>query len=311
MSSLSATLSLLGQLSDATRLRILSLVSQQELSVAELVKVTQLAQPRISTHLGKLKEAQIVVSRREGSSTFYRLNESMPAEAATLWAQLQKQLNDQVLARDAQRLHGVLDARQGQAWPETVAGQMERHYSPGRSWQAMSLGMARLLCLGEVLDIGAGDGALAQIAGSSAKRWVCLDQSATLLDAAKKRLSGQPQFEFVQADMHELPFERQSFDQVLHFHALTYATDPKKAIEQAARVLRPGGTLVLLTLAPHNSMEVAAGYGHRQPGFSPSFLLELAAQCGLCPQHCEPVARESSPPFFELVSLHATAPIAS
>lgn len=304
-------MSLLGQLCDATRLRILSLVSRQDLSVAELVKVTELAQPRISTHLGKLKEAQIVVSRREGSSTFYRLNESMPTTAATLWSQLQEQLDDQVLARDAQRLSGVLRARKGLAWPETVAGQMERHYSPGRTWQAMSLGLARLLSLGEVLDIGAGDGALAQVAGACAKRWVCLDHSPTLLDAAQTRLAGQSQFEFVQADMHAVPFERASFDQVLHFHALTYAADPKRALQEAARVLKPGGTLVLLTLAPHTSMEVAAGYGHCQPGFSPDFLLELAAACGLCPQSCERMARESSPPFFELVSLHATAPIAS
>lgn len=308
MSSLRATLSLLGLLSDATRLRVLALLGQQDLSVAEIVKITELAQPRVSTHLGKLREAQVVVARREGNSTYYRLNQNMPADAAKLWSQLQEQLDDQVLARDAERLGAVLRSRVDASWPEGVAGQMERHYSPGRSWKAMTLGLARFLSLGDVLDIGSGDGALCQVAGAQARRWVCLDRSQPLLDAAKKRLKGQSGIEFVQGDMHQLPFSDHAFDQVLHFHALTYAKDPLWALQEAARVLKPGGQLVLLTIAAHNSMEVAAGYGHVHPGFCPRKLRDMAAKANLCQISCERVAREAQPPFFELVCLHAKAP---
>lgn len=307
MSSLQATLSLLGQLSDATRLRILALVSQQDLSVAELVRVTELAQPRVSTHLGKLRDAQILVSRRQGSSTYYRLNQRMPANAATLWKELHRQLDDQVLLRDAQRLQEVLRARSGESWPEGVAGQMERHYSPGRSWRALALGLCRFLSLGEVLDIGSGDGALAQMASSQARRWVCLDRSQPVLDAAKKRLGEQRDIDFVRGDMQDIPLQSDRFDQVFHFHALTYASDPRMALNEAARVLKPGGHLVLLTLAPHNSMELASGYGHVQPGFCPDTLRQWARDSHLEPIVCERVAREPEPPFFELVCLHAQA----
>lgn len=307
MSSISATLSLLGQLSDATRLRVLALLSQQDLSVAELVRITELAQPRVSTHLGKLREANMVISRREGNSTFYRLNQSMPDEAAKLWSQLQSQLDDQLLLRDADRLQHVLRARHGSAWPEGVAGQMERHYSPGRSWQALTLGLSRFLSLGDVLDIGSGDGALAEVAGGQARRWVCLDRSPTVLKAAQKRLGQRPGFEFVQGDMQDIPLPDHGFDQVLHFHALTYASNPKQALQEATRMLKPGGQLVLLTLAAHNSMEVASGYGHLQPGFCPATLALWAQDCAMTVLGCDRMAREPHPPFFELLCLHAQA----
>lgn len=309
MSSLNSTVSLLSLLSDATRLRLLQLLEAQELSVAELVRITQLAQPRISTHLRKLKDAHLVIARREGNSTFYRLHEQMPEGVAEIWPHLQ--LQDQILNGDQQRLEAVLASREGQNWFEGVAGEMERHYSPGRSWKALALGLSQLLQLGEVLDVGAGDGALAQIAAPRAKRWVCLDRSETLLQAAKQRLGDCPEVEFIRGDMHELPFPDRSFDQVLHFHALTYAHQPKRALAEASRVLRPGGQLLLLTLASHDAMDLARGYGHRQAGFSPEKLAQLARECELSPLLCERVMRESQAPHFELLCLNAKAPISS
>lgn len=306
MASLNSTVALLNLLSDATRLRLLQLLEGQELSVAELVRITQLAQPRISTHLRKLKDAQLVISRRDGSSTFYRLHDQMPEGVAEIWPQLQ--LQDQILVGDQQRLQALLASRRGENWLEGVAGEMERHYSPGRSWKALTLGLSQLLQLGEVLDVGAGDGALAQIAAPRAKRWVCLDRSETLLAAARQRLGDCPNVDYVRGDMHELPFPDRSFDQVLHFHVLTYAHQPARALAEASRVLRPEGQLLLLTLAPHDAMDLAQGYGHRQAGFSPEELAQLARECELSPLLCERVMRESQAPHFELLCLNAKAP---
>ena len=306
MSSINATVALLGLLGDSTRLRILRLLESEELSVAELVKITELPQPRISTHLRKLREAKFVVDRRQGNQTFYRLHEAMEDVAAALWSEIQGNIRDELCERDATRLQLLLEARaQSQAWPESVAGEMERHYSPGRTWEALTQGLAHLLRLGDVLDVGSGDGALAGLAARRARRWVCLDRSDALILAARRRLGESHNLDFVVGDMHELPFPDAQFDQVLNFHALTYAQNPALVFREAARVLRPGGQLLLVTLAAHDAMELTEGFGHVQPGFQPEALERYAKQAGLDVEVCSKSARELDPPFFEVLTVSA------
>ncbi|MES7176578.1 metalloregulator ArsR/SmtB family transcription factor, partial [Cutibacterium acnes] len=150
---------------DATRVRLLALLEQEEMTVAELSAITRLAQPRVSTHLAKLKDAGLVRDRRAGVSAYYRFDEDAldPAQRA-LWRTLREGSDDPLLRQDAERIADVLAARAAeQNWADSVAGDMERHYSPGRTWEALARSALPLLAPGDVLDIASGDGVLAEL----------------------------------------------------------------------------------------------------------------------------------------------------
>jgi ArsR family transcriptional regulator len=307
VSDLSAWSELLHVFADATRVRLLHLLAEEELSVAELTEATRLPQPRVSTHLGKLREAGIVRDRRAGSTAFYAFRQPLDARAQALWALLQERAQDPLLLQDARRMRALVVAR-GRSWADSVAGQMERHYSPGRTWEAYLRGLLGIAALGDVLDVGSGDGALAELLGPRARRIVCLDRSPRMVAAGCARLAHLPQVHFQLGDMHALPFAPASFDQVLLMNALTYASDPARAIAESARVLRPGGALAAVTLRAHPHAAEAARYDHRQLGFAPEALRAAFEQEGLQVSLCDVTSREQRPPHFEVLSLHATRP---
>jgi Methylase involved in ubiquinone/menaquinone biosynthesis len=228
---------------DATRVRLLALLEGEELTVAELSAITRLAQPRVSTHLARLKEAGLVRDRRAGVSAYYRFDEAqLDAAQRALWHALKSGSDDPLLRQDAERVAGVLASRAAeQNWADTVAGDMERHYSPGRTWEALARSALPLLEPGDVLDIASGDGVLAELIAPHAQRYVCIDTSARVVAMASERLRRLPNVEVREGDMHTLPFTAASFDLVVLMHALTYADKPAQAVAEAARVLRPGG----------------------------------------------------------------------
>ncbi|HEY8427028.1 MAG TPA: metalloregulator ArsR/SmtB family transcription factor [Sandaracinaceae bacterium] len=303
--SLAGASSLLSLLADPTRVRLMSLLAREELSVAELTQITELAQSRVSTHLGKLREAGLVTDRRQGASTFYRASEAMPQEARSLWTLLEAQLDDRVLDSDRERCEALVRAREA-AWPDAVAGQMERHYSPGRTWEATARGLLGLVRFGDVLDAGSGDGTLAALIAPRARSVTCLDRSETVLAAAAKRLAGHDNVRFAHGDLLELPFADRSFDHVMLFNVLTYALDPERALREAARVLRKRGLLAIVTLARHQHASITAAYGHVVPGFEPKKLAKMIERAGLTVDSCEITSRERRKPYFEIVSAFAS-----
>ena len=307
MDNLAVTVDLLRLFGDSTRLRLVFLLEKNELTVAEITQVTQLPQSRVSTHLGKLRDADVLRDRRDGALAYYAMNDgNMPTSVHKLWALLGRELSEPLLRSDQERCQAVLRARQGGAnWPETVAGQMERHYSPGRTWEATAIGMLGLIHLGDVLDAGSGDGAIAALLAQRSHRVTCLDISPKVLQACRKRLQSLANVEFVLGDVHAMRFADASFDQVLLLNLLTYATDPGRALAQAARVLRPGGDLVVTTLAAHEKREVTAGYGHVHPGFRLQALRDWLTDAGLVVDRCEVTSREKRPPHFAVVSAFA------
>ena len=292
---------------DATRVRLLALLELEELTVAELSSVTRLAQPRVSTHLAKLKEAGLVRDRRAGVSAYYRFDEAAldPAQRA-LWQALSTGSDDPLLRQDAERLPGVLAARAAdQNWADSVAGDMERHYSPGRTWEALARSALPLLETGDVLDIASGDGVLAELLAPHSHRYVCIDTSARVVAAASERLRRLENVEVREADMHALPFKEGSFDLVVLMHALTYAARPAQAVAEGARVLRKGGRLLLSSLARHEHKAVVETYGHVNLGFAAKELRRFAEKAGLEVTSLETVTRERRPPHFEVLSLLA------
>jgi DNA-binding transcriptional ArsR family regulator len=309
MHAIDQTTEMLQLFAEPTRLRLLGLLAEHELSVSELVVITELAQSRISTHLGKLKDAELVRDRRVGSSSFYRLSERIPELPGRLWRLLERDLQGELLAADAERAREVLRARTADPrWPDLIAGEMEHHYSPGRTWEATCRAFAGMLRLGSVLDVGSGDGALAELLAPRARSMLCADVSPRVVAAAQRRLSGFSHVQCICADMHALPVADQSFDQVLLLNALACAVDPTRALGEAARALRPGGQLSIVTLDAHVHMGVAAGYGHVQPGFSPSALTGLLIAAGLHVVACSITSRERRSPRFGIVTAFAEKP---
>jgi ArsR family transcriptional regulator len=313
MLDLVSATALLRVLSDPTRVRLLALLRREELTVAELSSVLRLAQPRVSTHLAKLKESGLVRDRRAGVSAYYRFNENGFENAADLLRALEDSVDDAVLDADAQRLPSVLTARaRDRGWADSVAGDMERHYSPGRTWETLARTLLQLLETGDVLDIASGDGVLAELLAPHAHSIVCVDSSPNVVAAARKRLKSFRNVEVLEGDMHALAnvfgSNRRQFDLVLMMHALTYSEHPQQAIAEAARVLKAGGRLLAATLARHAHRTAVAPFDHKNLGFKRDELAAFARKAGLEVIRSDRISRESRPPHFEVLSLLARRP---
>jgi ArsR family transcriptional regulator len=301
--------SVLRLLADPTRVRLLALLEREELTVAELAAVLHLAQPRVSTHLAKLKEAELVRDRRAGVSAYYRANSEGDEHQHALIRSLRESIDDALLREDAARLPAVLAERaRDEGWADTVAGDMERHYSPGRTWETLSRSLLQLLETGDVLDIASGDGVTAELLAPHARSIVCVDASERVAEAAAKRLASFDNVEVQHGDMHALKLEAGRFDLVLMLHALTYAEQPSKAISEAARVLRPGGRLLAVTLGKHDHRAVVEPFDHRNLGFTQAELNQLATSAGLDVISCNRLSRERKAPHFEVISVLARKP---
>ncbi|MCC6439884.1 MAG: ArsR family transcriptional regulator [Rhodanobacteraceae bacterium] len=306
---LSATSSLLRLLSDPTRVRLLALLEREELTVAELAAILRLAQPRVSTHLAKLKEADLVRDRRAGVSSYYRYNGELPPREGALLHALKEAVSDALLADDERRLPGILARRaRAEGWADTVAGDMERHYSPGRTWETLARAMTQLVDAGDVLDIASGDGVLAELLAPRARSIVCLDASARVVSAARERLKNHQNVEVVSGDMHALDLGRRRFDLVLLMHALTFSEEPARVVAEAARVLAKGGRLLVATLGKHAHRSAVEPFDHRNLGFKPADLRAFAEDAGLEVLSCERISREAKAPHFEVLSLLARKP---
>ncbi len=185
---------------------------------------------------------------------------------------------------------------------------MERQYSPGRTWAAVARALTRLIRLGTVVDVASGDGVMAALLAPRAERYVCVDLSARVAEAARQRLAGLAQVEVRVGDMHALPLAAASVDTALLFQALPYSPEPARALAEAARVLKSGGLLIATTLTAHAHAAVVEPYGHRNLGLTPEALAAAAAAAGLAQVEVFVDGRESRPPFFETLTLSAQKP---
>jgi ArsR family transcriptional regulator len=189
-----------------------------------------------------------------------------------------------------------------------VAGDMERHYSPGRTWEATTRAMSLLLDLGDVLDVASGDGVLAELLASRARSITCLDLSERVVEAGQRRVAHLANVEFAQGDMHAMPVADKSQDLVLMMHALTYTEQPERVFEETRRVLRPGGRLLAVTLQRHDHEKAVAPYDHRNQGFTEDQLASYCEGAGLVTLHCGLAAVEKRPPHFAVLNLLAERP---
>lgn len=312
--SLNDSMAMLRALADPTRVRLLCALENEELTVAELQEVLDVAQSRVSTHLGRLKKAGLALDRVDGPHRYYRLADgAMPVAARVAWQAVRQPLEgDAQVERDRQRREAVIAARQngGSSWVDRVAGSLDRHYSPGRTWESLARALVLACDLGDMVDLGAGDGAIAELLAPAAHSIVGVDISERMVDAGQRRLKKAqlPHVKLVLGDMHVPPLADESADFVLSQQSLQYAADPPKVFREAARILRPGGRLLVVTLAAHEHAEVRGEYGHVHLGFRAQQLRAWARSAGLTVTQLASAGRERRPPQFEALALLAHKP---
>ena len=298
------TLKSLRALADPTRLRIIALMERDELSVHELQEITRLGQSRISTHLGLLQDAGLVQSRREGKRTFYRLHQALDAvgrEFIQLGVRGARELPDS--SSDQLNLKRILGLRQEQAqlYFNQVAGRFDRHYGPGRSWQAFGHLLLRIVPPLVIADLGSGEGLLSELLAPRAKKVIAVDNSEKIVafGAAKARKNGIKNLEFRLGDLEDPPLDPGSVDLVILSQALHHARNPDQAVISAFRILKPGGRVVILDLLKHTFEQAAELYGDRWLGFAESDLHRWLEAAGFRKIEISVVAREEQPPSFQ------------
>ncbi len=279
-------LALMSVISDPTRARTLRLLERQELAVAELCDVLQLPQSTVSRHLKVLSDEGWIGSRREATSRLYRMSsEGLDAPARRLWALVREQLGQAETARhDDRRLERILAARRAgsQAFFATTAGQWDRLRDElfGRAFDLRALaGLADERWV--VGDLGCGTGGIAETLAPFVGRVIAVDSSAAMLKAARRRLSQLDNVELRRGEMEALPIDDRSLDAALITLVLHHLAEPRRALEEAARVLRPGGKLLVIDMQPHDRTDYRAQMGHVWLGFSEEQMIRWLSECGL------------------------------
>lgn len=282
-------------LADPTRLRIMRLLAAMELAVGELAQVLGQSQPRVSRHVGILCDAGLAERRREGSWVFLHAPSSgdglapLPAAVAQLLATAERE--DEVFARqcleDRRKLAAIRAAREAaaQAYFGRHAGEwdeLRRMHSPDRQVEQALVERLGEAPLGKVLDIGTGTGRMAEIFAEQADGVVALDKSLEMLKLARARLQHLPadKMELVQGDFTDLPFAEAQFDTVLLHQVLHFAQDPEVALQEAARVTRPGGRIAIVDFAAHGREELRERYAHARLGFADRQIRQMLRDVG-------------------------------
>ena len=307
MKEASALYRLLG---DEARLRLLRVLEQDRFNVKELTGILGLAQSGVSRHLGLLKEADLVVEERDGAYTFYRLSPEIRGNGkGPLWPLLQAQFKDAAgsapVKADEARLQEVLRLRRENfehVGPDARDG---RQLVPGRSWAAWSRALGMLLPPLDVADLGCGEGYLTVETARWARHVTAVDRSQGVLARAKalalrKRLSN---ITWKKGELENLPIDDRSMDVALLSQALHHAADPAGALAEAARILTPGGRLLILDLRPHDETWVREKLGDQWFGFSDDHLNGLLTRAGFKDVRVALGARKTNDPFAVLLAV--------
>jgi ubiquinone/menaquinone biosynthesis C-methylase UbiE/DNA-binding transcriptional ArsR family regulator len=272
-------------LADATRSRLLLALERNELSVNELTSILQLPQSTVSRHLKMLSAEGWVEARAEGTSRHYRLaTASLDPASRRLWNIVRDEVvRTNAAEHDARRAQAVLAERttRSQQFFSTSAGQWDRMRLDlfGRRADIALLG---LLDDGwTVTDLGCGTGAVTQSLAPFVQRVIAVDESNAMLSAARKRLHGISNVDIRNGRLEALPIGDGEVDVALLFLVLHYAAEPARVISEAARVLKPGGRLLVLDMMPHDRHDLRQAMGHLWQGFDSDTLAGWMTEAGL------------------------------
>lgn len=273
---------------EGTRLRILALLAEAELTVSDLTEILRQSQPRISRHLKLLSEANLIERHREGAWAFFRLAET--GDAAGVARMLVARLDhaDPTVARDRERLAAVREARAvaAQSYFREHAAEWDRIRKLHAADEAVEQAIAKALAdkpFRSLLDLGTGTGRMLELFGSQIERGLGIDMSLDMLLLARARLerAGLRHCSVRQGDIYDLSLQPDSFDVIVIHQVLHFLDNGARAIREAARVLAPSGRLLIVDFAPHELEFLREEHAHRRLGFAPETMSQWLAASSL------------------------------
>ena len=283
---------------EETRLRVLALLAEAELTVSDLTDILRQSQPRISRHLRLLAEAGLVERFREGTWAFFRLAEHGGGAAVSRVLIDRLDPADPTIERDRARLASVRQGRRAaaQTYFRSHAAEWDRIRKLHVADEAVEEAIRGALAdrpIRALLDLGTGTGRMLELFGPQIERGLGLDLSLDMLKFARDRLdrAGLKNCSVRQGDLYDLPLTNDSFDAVILHQVLHFLDDGARAIHEAARVLAPGGRLLVVDFAPHEEEFLREQYAHRRLGFAPETVTQWMSASGL-----EPVMHTSLAP---------------
>lgn len=280
-----AILDHLASLADTTRSRILLLLDRRELTVSELCGIVQLPQSTVSRHLKALADAGWIAARAEATSNLYTMRrDELDASARKLWLLVREQVGSSpAAAQDQRRLHAALAERRtkSQEFFSSSGGQWDR-VRDELFGERFHLAALAAFAHGEwtVGDLGCGTGQVSAALAPFVAHVVSVDASAAMLQAAKKRLQGFDNVDLRRGELEALPIDDDRLDAATMMLVLHHVPEPELALAEVARVLKPGGRLLIVDMLPHDRDNYRQQMGHVWLGFSDEHLHQMLAEAG-------------------------------
>lgn len=273
---------------ESTRLRLLALFTRGELTVSEVTQILRQSQPRVSRHLKLMSEAGLIERFKEGSWVFYRLSEDGAGRAIVQKLSELLPWDDATLKRDLERLDAVRKQREenAQAYFAANAGEWDgirALHIPEDQVEGALLEFVGPSQVSAYLDLGTGTGRILELVAPRASRAVGIDLNGEMLTLARARIE-RASLNHVQVrrgDLFELPYADDSFELITVHQVLHYLEDPSAAVAEAARVLKPGGRLVIADFAPHALEFLRDAHQHRRLGFADKEVAQWCKAAGL------------------------------
>lgn len=276
---------------ESSRLRILLLLAHGDLTVSDVTEILNQSQPRVSRHLKLLLDARLIERYQEGSWAYFRLSDDETARGFVQGLVSRVEPGDPVAARDAERLANVKRRRAGRAaeYFSANAASWDRIRSlhvPDAAVEAAMLELVGPRPFQAMADLGTGTGRMLELFAPLYRRGVGVDLSREMLAVARARLEAADLLRRVQVrqgDLAQLPLPDAGFDVALMHHVLHHVETPEEALAEAARVLVPGGLLIVVDFLPHAVEALRRDHAHRWPGFAPGQMAGWLKRAGLVP----------------------------
>ncbi len=310
---MNGTWDILKLLSDPTRMRLISLLRNEELSVGEMGEILDMAQSRISSQLAQLRANDLVLDRREGKKAFYRLHPDLPAAAHGLLSAACEAITEEKESREDQaNLERVLQKRRDhqEQYFNLIAGKLGKNYCPGRSWESIGHLALRLTPQIDIADLGAGEGLISQLLARRAARVWCIDNSPRMVEVGSELAlkNGLENLTYKLGDIETVPLDDNTVDLAILSQALHHAQHPAAAIKEAFRILRPGGQVLILDLKAHSFEKARELYADVWLGFSENDLHSWVKEAGFDDVEVSKVSREEKAPHFETLLASGVRP---
>lgn len=284
MASSHTVLERLSALGDENRLRILALLGRNEFTVGDLTAVLQLPQSTVSRHLRVLSDDGWLRWRADGTSRHYRMASDLDESAGALWSVVDAMVAEAAWrGEDEERARSALAARKARA--QAFFSDAAERWDTLRT-ELFGARPELLALLGffdpdwTVGDLGSGTGAFTEMVAPFVQRVVAVDRSPEMLVAAKDRLAEHPNTEFHEGELEALPLESGCLDVAVLLLVLHYVVEPQRALEEAQRVLKPGGRLIVVDMREHAREEYRDTMGHLWTGFSEARMREWSEAAG-------------------------------